>query len=107
MSLTEIQTLLDAHRDEILSGATKADRLESVITLLGQAYPNVPLSAALNGPITDFVAKGNHIEVQPLIDTLRVLKTYDADALAIGNEVSGDLEKIVNHIQIFITENID
>ena len=104
MSLTEIQSLLDAHRDEILVGTTKADKLERVIALLEQAYPDVPLSAALNGPITDFVAKGKHIEVQSLIDTLRVLKSYDADALVIGNEVSGDLEGIVNYIQNFIAE---
>ena len=70
MSLTEIQSLLDAHRDEILVGATKADRLERVIALLEQAFPDVPLSAAVNGPITDFVAKGKHIEVQPLIDMI-------------------------------------
>ena len=102
MSLTEIQSLMDAHRDEILVGATKADRLERVIALLEQAFPDVPLSAALNGPITDFVAKGKHIEVQPLIVTLRAIKSYDADALVIGNEVSGDIETIANYIQHFI-----
>lgn len=102
MSITEIQSLLDAHRDEILAGVTKADRLERVIMLLEEAYPDVPLSAALNGPITDFVAKGKHIEVQPLLDTLRALKSYNAEAIVIGNEVSKDIESIANHIQHFI-----
>lgn len=102
MNLSEIQSLLIAHRDVILAGATKADRLERVIALLEQAYPAMPLSAALNGPITDFVAKGKHIEVQPLINTLRALKSYDADALVIGNEVSGDIEIVAKYIQQFI-----
>ena len=104
MSLTEIQSLLDAHRDEILSGTTKADRLERVIALLEQTYPDVPLSVALNGPITDFAAKSKRIEVQSLIDTLRALKSYDTDALVIGNEVSKDIESIANYIQQFVQE---
>ncbi len=103
MTLTEIKSILDAHRDEILAGATKADRQERVIALLEQTYPDVPLSAALNGTITDFVAKGKYIEVQPLIETLRVLKSYDADALVIGNEMSKEVESIANYIQQFIT----
>ena len=102
MSLTEIQSLLNAHRDEIMN--TKSDRLERVIALLEQTYPDVQLSAALNGPITDFVAKGKRIEVQPLIDTLRALKSYDADALVIGNEVSGDIETVARYIQQFIAK---
>lgn len=104
MSLTEIQSLLDAHRDEILSGTTKADRLERVIALLEQTYPDVPLSVALNDPITDFAAKSKRIEVQSLIDTLRALKSYDTDALVIGNEVSKDIESIANYIQQFVQE---
>lgn len=104
MSLTEIQTLLDVHRDTILAGSTKADRLERVIAFIEEAYPDVPLNAALNGSITDFVAKGKHIEVLPLIETLRALKSYDADVLVIGNEVSKDIEMIANYIQQFVQE---
>lgn len=69
---------------------------------LKKSNPDVPLSAALTGPITDFVAKANHIEVQPVLQVLRALQPMDSDALVIGNSVSGDVEEIVKYIQRFI-----
>ena len=102
MQLTDIKSLMLEHKEELLSGETKSERLGSVINLLEKANPDVPLSAALDGPITDFVAKANHIEIQPVLQVLRALQSMDSDTLVIGNSVSGDVEEIVKYIQQFI-----
>ena len=76
----------------------------SIIDLLEKANPDVPLRVALDGPITDFVAKANHIEIQPVLQVLRTLQTMDSDTLVLGNSVSGDVEEIVKYIQHFIND---
>lgn len=102
MQLTDIKSLLLEHKEVLLSGETKSERLGSVINLLEKANPDVPLSAALDGPIADFVAKANHIEIQPVLQVLRALQSMDSDTLVIGNSASGDVEEIVKYIQQFI-----
>ena len=102
MQLIDIKNLLLEHQERILSCETKSERIATIIELLEKANPDVSLNEALNGSIVDFVDKVNHIEIQPVLQTLRTLQSMDSDALVIGNSVSGDTEEIVNYIQHFI-----
>lgn len=101
MSLTEIQTLLDAHRDEILVGTTKADKLERVIALLEKAYPDVPLSMAASD-VTLMIAKQNHIETQNLIQALRYLQTAKGEIVVIPGDIEDNTNEVMKYIQRFI-----
>lgn len=102
MYINDIKQLILEHQDEILSCETKSERLEAIIDLLDKYTTDVSLNAALNGSIVDFVDKVNHIEIQPVLQTLRTLQSMDSDALVIGNSVSDDIEEVVNYIQQFI-----
>ena len=104
MHLNDIKQLILEHQEEVLSCETKSERLEAIIGLLDRFNPDVSLNAALNGSIVDFVDKVNHIEIQPVLQTLRTLQSMGSDVTVIGNSVNGDIEEIVNYIQQFIAK---
>lgn len=102
MNTEEVKSLINEHKGEILAHITRNERLDCVISLLERTYPPVSLSDALTGPITDFVAAANHIEIQPVLSVLRKLKTMEHDALVFVNNGGEDVEEIVKYTQYLI-----
>ena len=103
MNTEAVKSLINEHKDDILAFKTKSERLDCVISLLERTYHPVSLNDALTGPITDFVAAANHIEIQPVLSILRKLKTMDSDALVFVNNGGEDVEEVVKYIQGLIT----
>lgn len=102
MNTEEVKSLINEHKDEILAHKTRSERLDCVIGLLERTYHPVSLNDALTGPITDFVAAANHIEIQPVLSILRKLKTMDGDALVFVNNGGTEVEEIVKYTQNLI-----
>ena len=102
MNALEVKNLLEEHKDEILAHKTRNERIDCVISLLERTYHVVSINDALKGPITDFVAAANHIEIQPVLSILRELKTMDNDALVFVNNGGEDVEEVVKYIQCLI-----
>lgn len=102
MNISEVKSLIDENKDEILAHKTRSERLDSVISLLERNYHPVSLNDALTGPITDFVAAVNHIEIQPVLSILRELKTRENDSLVFVNNGGDGDKEIVDYIQQLI-----
>lgn len=102
MNVSEIKSLLTDHKTEILAFETRNDRIDHIIRLLKNAYPPVSLDAALNGPITDFVAATEHIDMQFVLDTLPMLKSRESATLIANNALSRDDVEVLNFIQHLI-----
>lgn len=102
MNTEDVKCLINEHKDDILAHTTRNERLDCVISLLERTFHPVFLNDALTGPITDFVAAANHIEIQPVLSILRKLKTMDGDALVFVNNGGEDVEEIVKYTQNLI-----
>lgn len=102
MNISEVKSLINEHKDEILAHKTKRERIDRVISLLESTYHEVSLNDALTGPITDFVAAANHIEIQPVLCILRELKTRENETMVFVNNGGDDVEEVVKYIQCLI-----
>ncbi len=102
MNVSEIKSLLTDHKAEIQAFETRNERINYLIHVLKNAYPPVSIDAALNGPITDFVAATEHIDMQFVLDTLPKLESREFDTLFANNEMSSDDVEVLNFIQHLI-----
>ena len=103
MDVNKIKNLLETNRDVIISLPTKADKLDRIITLFEQTFPQVTLSDALNGPITNMTAMMDNVESQKLIGYIKQMKEISGEATIIGFSGSQDYEIIMKYIQEFVS----
>ena len=74
MEVNKILNVLETNRDVIMSHPTKADKLDCIAILFEQRFPQVTISDALTGPITNMTAMMDNIEAQKLISYIRQMK---------------------------------
>lgn len=102
MNVNKITRLLEENRDTILSYSTKSDRLDCIVNLFEQRFPQVTLSDALTGPITNMTALMDNMEVQKLIGYIKQMKEIPGEVTIIGFPGSQDYEAIIKYIQEFV-----
>ena len=102
MNIHKITKLLEDNRESILSYSTKSDRLDCIVNLFEQRFPQVTLSDAITGPITNMTALMDNMEVQKLIGYIKQMKEIPGEVNIIGFPGSQDYEAIIKYIQEFV-----
>lgn len=102
MNIHKITKLLEDNRESILSYSTKSDRLDCIVNLFEQRFPQVTLSDAITGPITNMTALMDNMEVQKLIGYIKQMKEIPGEVTIIGFPGSQDYEAIIKYIQEFV-----
>lgn len=103
MNTHKIKRLLDENRETILSFSTKSERLDYIIGLFQQSFPQVSLSDALTGPITNMTAFTDHFDSHKLISYLSRLKDISGQTTIISIPGSDDYKEILIYIQNLIS----
>ncbi len=101
MSISEIKTLLENHREAILAFKTRNERAEYLIGLFEHTYPDIPFSVAASD-VTLMIAKQNHEEVQTVIQALRYLQTAKGEVVVISGDIEDNANEVIKYIQRFI-----
>lgn len=99
MDVTKVKKILETNCDVVKSLSTKADKLDCIVSLFEQSFPQVSLSDALTGPITNLTAIMDNIEAQKLIGYIKQMKEISGKVIVKGFSESQDYEEIINVIQ--------
>lgn len=102
MDVNKIRSLLETNRDVIISLPTKADKLDCIVNLFEQTFPQLTLSDALTGPVTNMTALMDNMEVQKLIGYIKQMREIPGEVTIIGFPGSQDYEAIIKYIQEFV-----
>ena len=105
MNIHKIKRLLDENRETILSYSTKSERLDCINSLFQQSFPQVSLSDALTGPITNMTAFTDHFDSHKLIGYISQLKDISGQATIISFPGSYDYKEILIYIQDLISSD--
>lgn len=104
MNVNNITKLLEDNREVILSYSTKSDRLDCIVNLFEQRFPQVTISDALTGPITNMTAMVDNLDAQKLIECIKRMKEIPENVIFKGFPGSQDYEAIMKYIQEFIIQ---
>lgn len=103
MDVARVKKLIIDHQEVILSIQTKNERLEYVIKLLEDSFPEVPIATALLGPITMLPAPAEHLEMQKIVQALRYIQAINDKVYVQEYNGGQDLVEIIEFIQHFIS----
>ena len=103
MDVARVKKLIIDHQEDILSIQTKNERLEYVIKLLEDSFPEVPIATAFLGPITMLPAPAEHIEMQKIVQALLYIQSVNDKVYVQADNGGQDLAEIIEYIQHFIS----
>ena len=103
MDIARVKELIVGHQEDIRTIKTRNERLDYIINLLEESYPDVPIATALLGPITMLPAPAEHIETQKIIEALRYIQSLNGNVYVQGLNGGQDLAEIIEYIQHFIS----
>ena len=103
MDVAMVKRIIVEHQEDILTIQTKNERLEYIIKLLEDSFPEVPIATALMGPITMLPAPAEHIEMQNIVQALRYIQSVNDKVYVQADNGGQDLVEIIEFVQHFIS----
>lgn len=103
MDVERVKELIAEHQEDIRTIKTRNERLDYIINLLDESYPDIPIAIALLGPITMLPAPAEHIEIQKIIQALRYIQSVNDNVCVQGLNGGQDLAEIIEYIQHIIS----
>ena len=95
MDVAMVKRIIVEHQEDILTIQTKNERLEYIIKLLEDSFPEVPIATALMGPITMLPAPAEHIEMQKIVQALRYIQSVNDKVYVQADNGGQDLVEII------------
>lgn len=103
MDVAMVKRIIVEHQEDILTIQTKNERLEYIIKLLEDSFPEVPIATALMGPITMLPAPAEHIEMQKIVQVLRYIQSVNDKVYVQADNGGQDLVEIIEFVQHFVS----
>lgn len=103
MDVAMVKRIIVEHQEDILTIQTRNERLEYIIKLLEDSFPEVPIATALMGPITMLPAPAEHIEMQKIVQVLRYIQSVNDKVYVQADNGGQDLVEIIEFVQHFVS----